>query len=87
MAYKDFDGSSSTQTAGERAAEAKRILTRIGPEVRCAADRDEVVAGRGWTEQAMKFVCEQLWCLELGDELTISAKQLFWLRDLAEAIE
>jgi hypothetical protein len=74
MAYKSFDDSSSTLTADERAAEAKRILERLRPEIM----RDV----SSWSEQANKFMFEKLDELELVGRVDVTIKQLFWMRDL-----
>lgn len=56
MSYIDFNGQASTQTPDERAAEAERILRRIGPWLQARPDDARPV--RGWTAAAEKFVLE-----------------------------
>lgn len=85
MAYKDFDGSASTQTVDERAIEARRIISRIRDQVLQANERDENC--KGWTAGAMQFVIEKIGEFDLTGTVHATPKQLFWLRDLAEMVD
>ena len=67
---------SCTLTPDERAAEAARILARIG-DTRPAA----------WTTKAREFVtCKQA-DFDLWGRADVTVAQLFWLRDLAASVD
>lgn len=86
MAYNLLNqAQSSTLTDQERAAEAKRILTRIKPAIESAIATDE--SPRGWTDSGFDFACKMLDALELVGSVEVSVKQLFWLRDLSEKVD
>jgi hypothetical protein len=71
---------STTLTAAERAAEARKILTLLREE------REEDLE-RKLTGKAHRFV-EAKWLeMDLGGQLTISPDQLFWLRDSLEKFQ
>ena len=71
---------STTLTAAERAAEARKILTLLRGE------REEDLE-RKLTGKAHRFV-EAKWLeMDLGGQLTISPDQLFWLRDSLEKFQ
>lgn len=85
MAYTNFDDSGNTQTADERSAEAERILRRLGPWLQARGDDARPV--RGWTPAAERFVLELFSGLELIGRIEVTAKQLWWLRDLNDAAD
>lgn len=70
------DASSSTLTVEERAAEAKRILSRIGERT-----------GSNWTSAARLFVEQKRAELELWERVEVTVKQLWWLRELAGQVD
>lgn len=83
MSYQVHDESSCTLTSDERAAEAKRILTRIRSAI------DEAMAGERWvsTQTSLEFARRKLTELDLWGRVDVSVKELFWLRDLGERVE
>ena len=80
MAYTSFsDEQSCTLTTEERSVEAARILDMLR-----RIDTEEA----GWTDNATRFVERKLAEMDLWDgKVTVSVKELFWLRDLKSKLD
>lgn len=84
MGYNNID-EDSAQSAADRESEAIRILNRIGDTMVHLMHSGEYVPGVSMN--ARIFVSELVDTLELTGRLTISVKQLWWLRDLNEKVD
>jgi hypothetical protein len=81
MAYNNPNpAQSTTLTADERAAEARRILTLLREEPEDDLERKLTGKARG-------FIAAKWLEMDLGGQLTISPDQLFWLRDSLEKFQ
>jgi hypothetical protein len=81
MSYNNPTPSQSTTlSAAERAAEARRLLTLLREE-------SEEELERKLTGEARRFIAAKWMEMDLGGQLNITPSQLFWLRDLFEKFQ